>query len=143
MKRSIALLAPWLPPIAWMAIIWVSTSLPSETQGAVLQSGGPLADPPRSVLHMLFYATLSLAFALALRNSGIALLRRRALLGAFLLATAYGAGDEFHQTFLPNHGGWPEDIGWDALGAFIALTSASLIGLSWGRPIGRHPTSSA
>ncbi len=141
MKRSIALLAPWLPPIAWMAIILVATSLPSETQGAALQSGGPLSDPPRALLHVVFYAVLSLAFALALRNSGSALLRRAALPGAFLLATAYGAGDEYHQTFLANHGGWPEDIGWDALGAFLALVSASLVGLSWGRPIGGHPSS--
>lgn len=89
----------------------------------------------------MFYAVLSLAFALALRNSGSALLRRVALPGAFLLATAYGAGDEYHQTFLANHGGWPEDIGWDALGAFLALVSASLVGLSWRRPIGGHPSS--
>ena len=141
MKRSIALIVPWLPPVAWMAIIWASTSLPAETQGAVLQSGGPLADPPRALLHMAFYAALSLALALALRNSGSALLSRRALLGAFLLATAYGAADEYHQTFLPSHGGWPEDIGWDALGAFLAVASAGLVGLSWGRTVSRRPSS--
>ena len=141
MKRSIALLAPWLPAVVWMAIIWFATSLPSATQDSALQSAGPLFDPPRALLHVVFYAILALAFALALRNSGGALLRRRALLGAFLLAIAYGAGDEYHQTFLPDHGGWPEDVGWDALGALLALASASLVGLNWGRPVGRHPSS--
>lgn len=140
MKRSIALLAPWLPSLVWMAIIWVATSLPSETQDSALQSAGPLFDPPRVLLHVVFYAVLALAFALALRNSGSALLRRGAPLGAFLLATAYGAIDEYHQTFLSDHGGWPEDVGWDALGAFLALASPRLLGLNWGRPADKQPS---
>jgi len=40
---------------------------------------------------------------------------------AFLLSAAFGGADEFHQTFVPSRTGSLVDVGWDCLGAVLAL----------------------
>ncbi|MBI1886312.1 MAG: VanZ family protein [Chloroflexi bacterium] len=112
-----------------MAAIWTATSLPAQIRAGAMDRGGTLADIPGFVAHIAAYAVLAWAFALALRQGAHLRLRSGVLPGSFLLATANGALDEYHQTFLPAHGGWPDDVGWNALGALLAVLSIVVLWL--------------
>jgi VanZ family protein len=51
-----------------------------------------------------------------------------AVVGGVVIAVAYGASDEWHQTWVPERMGSWLDIGFDALGAVLAGVA---IGLFW------------
>ena len=65
--------------------------------------------------HVLEYTILTLLLIVA-----FPLLKRNPLLAA-LVAVAYAASDEWHQTFVPHRGGHISDVLIDSLGVVIAL----------------------
>lgn len=67
----------------------------------------------------------------------MALLRDKALLGAFLVATAYGFSDEFHQRFVPGRFSDFYDFLADACGALL------FVGVYWLFMRKRQPASSS
>jgi VanZ family protein len=71
--------------------------------------------------HVIVYAALYLASyrALALTNPGISPIVQAVL--PVVIAIAYGASDEFHQTFVPGRSGTLRDVGFDSLGVLIAF----------------------
>ncbi len=84
----------------------------------------------RKTGHLTEYAILAL---LVLRAAGISL-RRRHLEGgcraagiALLVAAAYAASDEFHQSFVPGRTASVYDVLIDTSGAFVALTVAMVV----------------
>jgi VanZ family protein len=96
----------WLPVIAWAAVIFAFSSVPSlsthlGTWDLVL----------RKLAHMAEYAVLAL---LLLRATG-------SYAWAFGTAVAYACTDEFHQTFVRGRHGSPVDVAIDAVGALIGL----------------------
>lgn len=102
----------WAPAVALMAVIFLFSSIPSNevpSFGAVdllMKKGG----------HFLGYSLLSLTYVWALgKQTG----KNRFL--AWLLATLYGATDEFHQSFVPGRGAWIVDVGIDSAGAALAM----------------------
>jgi len=72
------------------------------------------------LLHAAEYAVLGGLLAHALRFAGVP--PRRALIAAVLLASAFGATDEFHQSFVPGRSADVADWVADTLGAAIGAS---------------------
>lgn len=105
----------WLPPLAWMGVIFFSSAQPD------------LPGPPGSLLdallkksgHFVVYAMLAFLWYRALSRDGMA---DRAALGlAFAIAVIYGMSDEFHQSFVPGRRPGLLDVVIDAAGAAVAV----------------------
>jgi len=109
----------WLPVVLYMIGIFVASSM---------------ADPPRPSnvpdvsLHEAAYFGLTLLLVRALakeRWSGVTL---TTLVVAFAIAVAYGASDEWHQSFVTNRHATFRDLAADAIGA----GAATIIAGAWG-----------
>ena len=104
----------WLPPVIWAGLIFTASSLP--TRGLP-----PLIPHADKVAHFIIYGILALLLYRALHGE-----RKfrplAAVLLSVLLASAYGALDEFHQYFVPSRS--MDILDWmaDTLGALIAST---------------------
>ena len=103
----------WLPPLAWMAIIFAFSSK---------HGGGHLPEAEvllRKLGHVAGYFVLTLLLLRALRRSGVAAAVPVAVAAAF----AYAVSDEWHQSFVPGRGATPHDVAIDGIGiALAALT---------------------
>jgi len=99
----------WLPPLVLMAVIFAVSAQPG------LNSGLGLIDHiGRKIIHFSEYALLCFLWWRALRSVTN---ERRAVLLAFVLASAYAVTDEFHQTFVEGRHGTPVDWLIDSAGA--------------------------
>jgi VanZ family protein len=106
-------LDPWAPPLVLMAVIFLLSAQPS------LDSGLGTADLVlRKLVHFAEYALLAYLWWRALRTRVSA---RTAMLVAFLIASAYSATDELHQTFVDGRHGTPVDWLIDTAGAATAM----------------------
>jgi VanZ family protein len=104
--------ALWLPPLALMAVIFALSAQPH------LSSGLGLADlVGRKLVHFLEYALLVFLWWRPLRTR---ISSRRAALAALLIASAYAATDEWHQSFVAGRHGTPVDWVIDSAGAGLA-----------------------
>ena len=110
----------WLPALLWMGVIFVMSSRsnlpshPNETVDFMAKKAGHVTE--YGVLAFLLWRALS-------KERGWPVLP--SLGGAFFLSLLYAASDEFHQTLVPGRNGALTDVGFDALGALLAL------GLVW------------
>jgi VanZ family protein len=111
----------WIAAAAWLAVIWVATSIP----GRMLPEGPEGSD---KVAHFVLYTPLGLLLLRALwpaRPSGV-----RAV-GVLLLVLAGGAAlawlDELHQQLIPGRTCSAADWRVDLLG----LAAGLLLGLIW------------
>jgi VanZ family protein len=112
MARS-RLIVLWLPVVAWAALIFASSSVPSLSSGlgtwdTVLRKGAHLAE----------YAVLGALLLRALGRDG----------AAFLAGVAYAATDELHQHFVSGRHASPVDVAIDAVGVALGL-------LAWRRVV--------
>jgi len=114
----------WLPPLAWMGIIFYLSAQPK------------LPAPPEPMFdlvlkkgaHFTVYAVLAFLWWRALSRGKMA---DRAALGlAFAIAVSYAISDEFHQSFVPDRRPGLSDVLIDAMGA---ATATGVIGLSKSR----------
>jgi len=110
----------WLPALLWMGVIFVASSrshLPfyvNKTVDFATKKAGHVTE--YGVLAFLLWRAISKEREwLALPSLG----------GAFVLSLLYAISDEFHQTFVLGRSGRLTDVGFDALGALLAL------GLVW------------
>ena len=102
----------WLPPLVLMGVIFALSAQPA------LDSGLGLLDTiGRKLLHFAEYALLCLLWWRPLRHL---LPGRGAVLAALLIASAYAATDELHQTFVEGRHGTPVDWLIDTAGAGAA-----------------------
>ena len=106
----------WLPVLAWAAVIFAFSSIPSLNSGL-----GGWDYVLRKCAHMTEYAILALLLLRATRSYG----------WAFALAVAYSATDEFHQTFVHGRHGSPIDVAIDAVGAAIGLVVLTKLEQRW------------
>jgi VanZ family protein len=84
-----------------------------------LDSGlGALDFVLRKLAHATEFALLTLLWAWAIRP-----LTPRSALPAALIALAYAASDEYHQTFVTGRSGSPVDVAIDAAGVLLALAA--------------------
>jgi VanZ family protein len=103
MKR---VLTVWLPVLAWAAVIFVLSSIPSLSTGL-----GTWDTVLRKAAHISEYAVLG---ALLYRALG----REASALAAGI---AYAATDEFHQRFVSGRIGSVADVAIDALGVAAGM----------------------
>lgn len=112
MRRATGWLDPWAPPLALAAVIWFFSSQPDLSSGL-----GVLDLVGRKLIHAGEYALLFFLLWRAIRER---LRLEAALWLAFALAVAYGAVDEYHQTFVAGRNGSPIDVAIDGAGAGLA-----------------------
>jgi len=98
-------LSTWGPVVAWMAVIFAFSSVPS------LGSGLSYDYVLRKAAHTAEYAVL---FLLLMRAVG----RETP---AFALGVAYAASDELHQHFVRGRHASPVDVAIDSVGLAIGL----------------------
>ena len=107
----------WLPPVIWAGLIFAATSFPT--------SGLPPTFPHTDKLaHFIIYGILALLLYRAFR------MERRygpwaAVLLSILVASIYGALDEYHQSFIPTRTTDLFDWLADTAGAAITLCISS------------------
>ena len=102
----------WLPPLLLMAAIFYLSAQPNLDSGL-----GTVDLIGRKLVHFGEYALLCLLWWRAFAPSAGG---RRAALIAFVLASAYAATDEFHQSFVDTRNGSPLDWAIDTAGAAAA-----------------------
>jgi VanZ family protein len=102
----------WLPPLAYMALIFYVSSKPDPLPELTAHVWDKL-------LHAIEYAGLAVLFVRALLGEGLRPLA--AIVAAVLLAAAYAASDEYHQSFVllrkPDVDDWMVDVIGGCLGA--------------------------
>jgi VanZ family protein len=102
-------LAYWAPVILWAAVIFVLSSIPDLGTGL-----GTWDTVLRKLAHPAEYAILG----------GLILRAVRSAPAAVLLASAYAATDEVHQTFVTGRHGSPLDWLIDTAGAVLGVALA-------------------
>jgi VanZ family protein len=75
------------------------------------------------LLHAGAYAVLGSLLAAALRGTRLG--GGRAVVAAAVLASAYGASDEWHQAYVPGRTSDPADWAADTLGAIVGASAAA------------------
>ncbi len=131
-----------LPPLAWMALIFLFSAMPSDSstrqsstladmlvsvagrflfldQTARVLLSARLEPVLRKLAHMTEYAVLFILWRHALRSLGNTL--KKASFVSALICILYAASDELHQLFVPGRSGMVMDVGIDSLGVFIAF----------------------
>jgi VanZ family protein len=96
----------WLPVALWAGLIFGLSSIPSLSTGL-----GTWDTVLRKGAHMAEYAVLAALLWRALRRE----------VAALLVAVAYAATDELHQTFVRGRHGSPVDVAVDGIGAAAGL----------------------
>ena len=108
----------WVSTGAWALMIFILSSIPSESYPS---HPGFL----NNVVHFLLYFGLAALIVVGL--TGGKLKPVLILVIAILLASLYGASDEFHQLFVPGRNSDPLDWMVDSLGAIAGALTATAI----------------
>jgi VanZ family protein len=110
----------WLPPLAWMALIYGLSSLSTlpELPDAVAWYEAVDRVIKKSA-HMVAYGVLASLYLWALRHH----FGRMGMLCVVSVVASllYGISDEYHQTFVPGREGRVFDVGIDTVGACAAM----------------------
>ena len=118
MSRAVSL---WLPVALYMAAIFWASSL------SVLPSA--VGGFPDWLLHSACYGGLALVSLRAVSGGTWAGVTPAAIATALLICAAYGASDEFHQSFVPGRAVEFRDWRNDVTGGALALGAA----WAWGK----------
>jgi VanZ family protein len=106
-------LDPWLPPLAWMAVIFWFSAQPNLNSGL-----GWIDHVGRKFIHAGDYALLCFLWWRALRTK---IDRVTALAIAWGIAFLYAISDEYHQTFVSGRHGSAVDVAIDSMGAALVV----------------------
>lgn len=99
----------WLPPVLWMALIFVISAQP-----ALPSAPGRWDVLLKKTTHALAYGVLTWLYLRAL--GGHWRDERRIRVASAILALAYAVSDEYHQTFVPGRNGSWVDVVIDGVG---------------------------
>ncbi len=113
-------LSLWTPVAAYMALVFGLSSMSSPPVPANIWD---------KFLHAGFYGVLALVTLRATSGGRLAGLTPRAVVLAWVITTAYGVSDEFHQSFVPLRSADARDVVADAAGAALALGVAQAAGI--------------
>jgi VanZ family protein len=100
------MLGAWVPVLAWAAVIFAFSSVPSLSTEL-----GTWDTILRKLAHLAEYALLGALLARALGRPA----------AAVVLAGLYAVSDEIHQTFVEGRVGAPLDVAIDTLGALLGV----------------------
>ena len=103
----------WLPVVAWAAVIFALSSLPSLSTGL-----GMWDMVLRKAAHLVEYALLGALLARA--TPGFA--------APVVVGVAYAVTDEIHQRFVPGRSGNALDVAIDAIGVVIGVAAYRRLG---------------
>ncbi len=103
----------WLPVLAWCAVIFAFSAVPSLGTGL-----GTWDLVLRKLAHVTEYAILGALLARATGRPPLAI----------ALALAYAITDEIHQTFVPGRAGRPLDVAIDAVGIGLGVMAWQRLG---------------
>lgn len=120
MVRKVSL---WLPVVTYMAVIFWLSSMSSPPG-----PDGWLSDKAQ---HAIAYGGLAVVTLRATSGGRWWAAPVGAFALAWLIATAYGASDEFHQSFTPGRTPDLLDLRADAIGAAAGLGLAGACGIIW------------
>ena len=115
----------WLPTIAFAAVIFVGSSLSSSTIEETIRDLNWVT-LSQELLHAAEFGIFALLiYRLLWHYTGWPFLGLSPVV--LVLTTGYGALDELHQAFVPGRDSSLYDLGWDALGAVLALSSVAVV----------------
>lgn len=113
--KIINFLFHWLPVTIWAAIIFKLSSGKVPEASTVYWQDFAI----KKFAHVTFFGFLSILIYRALRGEGIP--RKKAAIWAIVATAFYGATDEFHQLFTQGREARVRDVGFDTIGAMIAV----------------------
>lgn len=102
----------WLPLLIWMGVIFMLSAFPTITAS----SNGSYDYLIKKLAHITVYGIL---YGLVWRTFDQK--SNRNLLWGLLFCAIYALSDEFHQSFVPGRHPSLVDVGYDILGASLAL----------------------
>lgn len=111
----IKLIKYWFPVVVWAGVIFMFSSFPTGTATKIVWTDFVL----KKTAHIVEYGVFTMLTYRALINNGV--LAKNAALWAILLATLYGFSDEYHQSFTPGREPRVRDVGFDTIGAVLAI----------------------
>jgi VanZ family protein len=103
---------------AWAALIFIVSSIPNPPDAG----GGDWRYNAAHVVEYTVFGALAAGAFRAYRSHGGALL---IVVAAWVLGTAYGVSDEFHQSFVPNRDANAVDVALDSAGSLIGAVAAT------------------
>ncbi len=103
----------WLPVIVWMGVIFIGSSI-----GNIPRVGGKTTDSiVHRAAHVLEFAVLGALLLRAVNKEKP--VTKREMITTLIIATLYGASDEFHQRFTPGRNSEGLSVLFDAAGGAI------------------------
>jgi len=111
--RNIALY--YLPIVVWALVIFSFSSHPTGAASQIDWQDFFV----KKFAHVFVYAVLATLIYRALRKEGVTLSKAGYL--AIILCAFYGLTDEFHQGFTPGREPHLRDVGFDTIGAALAI----------------------
>ena len=111
--------------VAWgPALVWMAATFYLSNQPAVVIPFGA----PDYLAHFVSYGGLGALLVWALSGADRSQIAWRLLVPAVVIASIYGASDEFHQSFVPGRFMSMSDWIADTLGASLGATLACALG---------------
>ncbi|MDP7578948.1 MAG: VanZ family protein [SAR202 cluster bacterium] len=108
----------WLPPVVWMIVIFIGSSLPANTINQATQSHHyPIS---LALAHIGEFAIMSILCHRLIRSFNLSP-TGWTWLAVITITLLYGATDELHQMFIPGRVPSFVDLGYDFLGAVVGL----------------------
>lgn len=105
----------WAAVVTWAALIFLLSAQPglrvTQDKGVDLSL--------RHVAHIAVYCVLTCLVGWALSRQSAPTARVTVI--AAIMALLYGVSDEWHQTFVPDRTGRPEDLVWDGIGVAFGI----------------------
>ena len=105
----------WAPPAIWAVIIFLFSTLTTVKTVEFYWWDFVI----KKTAHIVEYGILSTLLYRAFTNSGVK--KRQAAIYSILTAVFYGLTDEYHQGFTPGREPKLRDVGFDTIGAILAI----------------------
>lgn len=113
--KTSQLLKYWTPVLLWAGAIFAFSSFPTGTASKIVWSDFIL----KKTAHVIEYAIFTTLLYRAFLAYGMD--KNRAAITSVLIAIVYGLSDEYHQTFIAGRTGKIRDVGFDTIGACLAI----------------------
>jgi VanZ family protein len=107
----------WLPVLLWAMVIFSFSSIPTAHVSEIHWKDFIV----KKSAHITEYAIFTVLLYRALLGSGVS--RSKSFFYAFIVSICYAISDEFHQSFTPGREPTLRDVGFDTIGASLAILS--------------------
>lgn len=107
----------WLPALVWAVVIFTLSSMEINKEVPFSWSDFVV----KKTAHVVEYAILYFLLWRAISNRGEKA-DKKIFYQVLALTIFYAFTDEWHQTFVPGRGGTLRDVGFDSIGAMLAMT---------------------